>query len=124
MALAGAGLAACSEPESFECGRQVRQCAGIVEQREIPARTENGEDIPASFALTLRNGCQTPVDIKICFEDTRGTTDCRAYSEVEPQTRFEETKSARFLGQGIKVFLRYSENALICRFPVSERVTF
>ena len=112
--------AACSGEDESRCGGAAARCTPIVEQR--PGRASDGEE--GLYVVSLRNDCEEAVDVKVCFEDKRLTADCRETPDLAPGETLRLTKSEQFFGDQLKLFVRYSSNAVQCRFPTTDRVQF
>ncbi len=116
---AGLLITGCSAEEAeVRCTDEPRTCMTLVGQ------TQGITDGEPRLVLSFLNRCQFPVDIKICFEDERSGADCRERTAVEPLQRISEAKDEKFLGEGIRYFVRYSSEARACRFPETSRIVF
>ena len=85
---------------------------------------DDEQGLQEGYFFTVENSCKFPVDFKLCFEDTRGTADCRETSQMAPRSRKTEAKPDQFMGDGIKLYLRYSSDAKLCQFPLTRDVRF
>ncbi len=120
VVLGVSGLGACERVSEPVCTSEPTQCATILTE----GVAMRGEGAFREAFIRLRNDCMKPVDLKVCFEDQRLTADCRETTGLEPLAVRTEAKSVRFFADGIKLFVRYSDTARQCRFPLSDRVTF
>ncbi|MGF1453932.1 MAG: hypothetical protein ACFB6R_01000 [Alphaproteobacteria bacterium] len=109
------GLAGCGpEGPSFECSPIPQRCLKLEEQTEAEGQ----------FSLAFRNGCDRPVDLKVCFEDEASGADCRLRSALPPGERHRERRDLRLMGEGIQYFVRFADEARTCPFPENRRIQF
>lgn len=120
---AAALLAACGADDTAGnrtgCAEEALTCV-VTEEQTI----EPGAD-GAIFQISLRNRCDQPIDLKVCFEGTGArTADCREVSDLAASARTAVSIENRDFAEDIRIFARFSADANACSFPRSDRVRF